>query len=83
MATANSRMMAKVIAKAWTDPAYKKRLLKEPAKVLTAEGVKVPTTGYFVLGDNSPNSMDSRVWGFVEAHFIHGRLVHAFGQESR
>lgn len=32
----------KVIAKAWRDEAYKKRLLDDPLPVLKAEGVKVP-----------------------------------------
>ncbi len=47
------------------------------------EGVTIPADSYFVMGDNSPNSMDSRVWGFVPKGMIHGRLVHVFGQESR
>jgi hypothetical protein len=34
---------AKVIAKSWNDPAYKTRLMSNPAAVLAEGGVKVPT----------------------------------------
>jgi signal peptidase I len=30
---------------------------------------------YFVLGDNSPNSYDSRYWGCVPASAIHGKVT--------
>jgi len=32
----------KVIARAWRDEAFKKRLVKEPLQVLRAEGVELP-----------------------------------------
>lgn len=34
--------------------------------------IKVPKDGYFVLGDNSGNSKDSRYWGFVPRMNIKG-----------
>jgi len=35
--------------------------------------VKVPASSYFVLGDNSGSSKDSRYWGFVPHDLLIGR----------
>lgn len=39
---ANNKVWARIVAKAWADDAYKKRLLAEPAKVAAEEGLVVP-----------------------------------------
>ncbi|MCM8783977.1 MAG: signal peptidase I [Candidatus Omnitrophica bacterium] len=38
-------------------------------------GIKVPEASYFVLGDNSAFSQDSRYWGFVPRKYILGKAI--------
>lgn len=38
------------------------------------DSVVVPEGSYFLLGDNSPNGLDSRFWGFLPAKSIRGRM---------
>lgn len=37
------------------------------------QGVKIPADSYYVLGDNSNTSRDSRYWGFVPRKYLEGK----------
>jgi len=37
--------------------------------------IQIPNSNYFVLGDNSATSLDSRYWGFVPRRNILGKIV--------
>ena len=39
------------------------------------ESVDIPKDHFFAMGDNSPNSSDSRTWGFVPKNAVIGRAV--------
>ena len=45
--------------------------------------VKVPERSFFVLGDNSSSSHDSRFWGFVPRQHLIGRAMCIFWQVTR
>jgi signal peptidase I len=46
----------------------------------SSKDVAVPAESYFVLGDNSPNSQDSRVFGFVPEKDLGGRVFAALDE---
>ena len=47
------------------------------------ETFKVPSDGYFALGDNSLHSRDSRDWGYVPEHNIAGRGLFVYWPFSK
>jgi hypothetical protein len=42
MAQDNKAAFSKLIAKSWSDPAFKKRLISDPRAVLSENGIQVP-----------------------------------------
>ena len=54
-------------------------LLDEPYEVIpptyTMQEIKLDNNSYFVLGDNGPNSADSRVWGAISGDSIIGKAT--------
>ncbi len=52
-------------------------------KMAPQTNVTVPAGQYYVLGDNSTNSSDSRFWGFVPAKHIMGRIAFCYWPLNR
>ncbi|MBI4797591.1 MAG: NHLP leader peptide family natural product precursor [Desulfarculus sp.] len=48
-----ARLWAKVVAKAWADETYKKKLISDPAVVLKAEGIEVPQGAQFKVVEDT------------------------------
>ena len=42
------------------------------------QSVKIPSDSYFILGDNSPSSMDSRYLGFIPRKNILGKVTRIY-----
>ncbi len=66
----NAQVRLKNLA-VWRDAHYR----REPGHALPFE---VPADDYFALGDNSPNSADSRVWGRVPRANLVGKAFFVF-----
>lgn len=50
---------------------------------LSMEKVTVPRGQYFMMGDNRPNSQDSRLWGFVPKNYLRGPAFFRYWPLSR
>jgi signal peptidase I len=50
---------------------------------LTTTSYVVPEQNYFVLGDNSANSYDSRYWGALPAKALYGKVTKIYWPWSR
>lgn len=67
-----------------TDPIFNQRYYYNRGS-LGAEGQKItiPKNSYFVMGDNSGSSMDSRYWGFVPKKDVLGQAMVIFWPPNR
>ena len=45
----------KIVAKAWSDPAFKKRLMENPTEVLKSNGIEIPSGTRVVIKENTKN----------------------------
>ncbi len=64
---------------------YNRTYYNKPESAFGEEGhvVKVPEDSYYVLGDNSASSLDSRYWGFVPKKNILGKAIVIFWPPMR
>jgi hypothetical protein len=47
---------AKIVAKAWSDPDFKKKLLKDPNAVFKSEGIDVPAGKRIVISESTKDT---------------------------
>ena len=50
----------------------------ELPKHIVGDDLVVPPDSYFMMGDNRPNSLDSRYWGFVKRENLVGRPLFVY-----
>ncbi|GHV29184.1 signal peptidase I [Synergistales bacterium] len=57
--------------------------VQNPDNFTSEAPIAVPKDKYFCLGDNRPNSQDSRFWGFVPKNYLRGPAVLRYWPPSR
>ena len=67
------------------ESAYLKSEVKTHSGAFLKDGetIKVPSGEYFVMGDNRPESSDSREWGFVGRNAIIGESLFVYWPPNR
>lgn len=70
---------AKIIAKAWSDPAFKQKLLKNPQQVLTEHGISVPARARVVIEEDSDEVFHLFLPKKPEGHLSENELKKAAG----
>ena len=58
---------------ALTDPLFARHYYNQGAYARQGLGINVPSGNFYVLGDNSASSQDSRYWGFVPENYLLGK----------
>jgi hypothetical protein len=48
-----SKKWAKIVAKAWSDPTFKKRLKENPKEILESNGITIPAGTRVVISENT------------------------------
>ena len=51
-----NKAWAKIIAKAWSDPAFNERLLKDPTGVLEPQGIEIPSGTHVALTEDTKDT---------------------------
>jgi hypothetical protein len=54
---ANTNPLAKIIAKAWKDPAFKKKLFADPKAALKEMGIDIPKNVTVKIVEDTPKSL--------------------------
>jgi len=47
---------ARIVAKAWSDPEFKERLLEDPSSVLESHGIEIPAGTHLEISENTSDT---------------------------
>jgi len=78
----NEKAYSKVIAKAWSDPKFKERLLKDPEHVLKEQGVEMPKGKKIHVHENSDKIVHFVLPAKPDTHLSMGQLKKIAGGET-